>query len=280
MSRRGREEAALGPLIEQLGPLNNQWRQARPRERVITLWDMGDAVLAHVRNPSDALLWEVHQKSYITRSMLRYALIVRRGWPERETLETLVRDLQSYSVFREALPFLKGDRENVDDATYRTVVRLLSGSDTHAATEYLRRLKGKTIGRKHKKGIAVQHLRADAVTFASALGDFETDAAQSTAPATDPEVLLALSQMAMALATGDDRKVTPAAPAKADGRLGTLARALTAAFAAGRAGIAAFRKIVGSERLMAAADLFNSMRSPEGLADWQRRRGSKFTMKR
>src|SRR2546423_15688658 len=115
----------FGALIEQLGPLNNRWRRSPPSEKVLTLWAMGEVLLMAHPNPSDSLLWEIQKRSYIPRVVLRYALIVRRSWPNRQDLEALVTDLRSYTVFREALPFLKGKREGIDDATYLRVLGLL-----------------------------------------------------------------------------------------------------------------------------------------------------------
>jgi hypothetical protein len=85
MSRRASQTVAngidLGRLIERLGPLNNRWRDGGAAEKALTLWEMGEALLASTPEPSDALLWEVQSRSYVTRNVLRYALIVRRGWP-------------------------------------------------------------------------------------------------------------------------------------------------------------------------------------------------------
>lgn len=267
----------LGSLIEQLGPLNNRWRDGGQAEKVLTLWDMGEVLLASSPNPSDALLWEIQSRSYLTRNLLRYALIVRRGWEDRSRLEELTRGLRNFTVFREALPFLKGDREGIDDDTYAHVVSHLSNPDTRAAIQYLKKLKAQKIGRQHTKGAGVTAIQDQSVRFERALAALENEAVQDQ-PAKTPtsaDALIALSQITMSIATGDEIKEMPAAIATTPNHLSSLAEPLIIAARGGRASVAAFRKAVGAERLMLAADLLNSMRSAETLAEWRRRRGIK-----
>jgi len=272
--------AGLGTLIEQLGPLNNRWRHGNPAEKVLTLWDMGDVILKLVPNPSDPLLWEIQEKSYITRSVLRYALIVRRGWKHRNILDDLVRGLRNYTVFREALPFLKGNREGIDDNTHSKVVSLLSSPNTREAIGYLKKLKAQKIGRQHKKGASVTGIREEVVNFMQALAQLESEVAHGLMkelPAS-PDTLVALSQIAMALATEEVIKNLPAAVKEAKERLPRLAGPLIVAAQGGRTSAAAFRKIVGAERLMQAADMLNSMRTEEALAEWRRRHAVKLSL--
>lgn len=267
----------LGGLIEQLGPLNNHWRDCSQADKVLTLWDMGEVLLRSSPNPSDALLWEIQGRSYLTRNLLRYALIVRRSWEDCNRLEELTRGLRNFTVFREALPFLKGDREGIDDDTYTQVVSHLSNPDTRAAIQYLKKLKAQKIGRQHTKGAGVTAIQDQSVRFERALATLENEAVQdqpAKAP-TSADALIALSQITMAIATGDEIKELPAAIANAPGHLSSLAEPLITAARGGRASVAAFRKAVGAERLMLAADLLNSMRSADTLAEWRRRRGAK-----
>lgn len=267
----------LGSLIEQLGPLNNRWRDGSQAEKVLTLWDMGEVLLTSAPNPSDALLWEIQNRSYLTRNLLRYALIVRRSWEDRNRLEKLTRGLRNFTVFREALPFLKGDREGINDDTFVQVVTHLSNPDTRAAVQYLKNLKAQKIGRQHKKGVGVTAIQDQAVHFDRALSELENEAVQgsSTKATSSADALIALSQVTMAIATGDEIKELPTAIANAPDRLSSLAEPLIIAARGGRASLAAFRKAVGAERLMQAADLLNSMRDEGTLAEWRRRRGIK-----
>lgn len=270
------DERRLGALIEQLGPLNNRWRDAAPPEKVLTLWRMGDLLLKAMPRPSDALLWQLQDRSYITRNLLRYALIIRRSWPRQEELEQLTRGLKNYTVFREALPFLKGNREGIDDATYKRVVSLLSGDGTQEALRFIKQLKALQIGRRHKKGASTDSVRELATTFAEAFAHLEQQAksaARIEAVASD-ETLIALSRTAMNFAAGEMPQSEPTA-SDVDGPLKEMAEALQRAARGGRATAAAFTKTVGAERLMRAADLLNSLRDEEALAEWRRRHGAR-----
>ncbi|PYP82353.1 MAG: hypothetical protein DMF61_26590 [Blastocatellia bacterium AA13] len=263
----------IGQLIEQLGPLNNRWRDSEPSEKVLALWDMGEIILAVVPNPSDPLLWDIQKRSYLTRSLLRYALIVRRGWKRRRDLAELVRGLRSYTAFREALPFLKGDREGIDDETYGKVASFLGDANPTTSVQYLKRLKARKIGRTHKKGSSVAAIRDQATSFGTALTELETEAARGNVLpglATSAS-LVALSQIAMAVATEESVTDLPSATANMD-RLIALAEPLLSAARGGRASVAAFRKVVRAERLMQAADLLNSLRGESSLDEWRRRR--------
>jgi hypothetical protein len=271
---------ALGPLIERLGPLNNRWREGTPSKKVLTLWDMGDVILASVAHPSDALLWEVQARSYITRNLLRYALITRRTWGHRKDLEEMVSGLRSFTVFREALPFLKENREGIDEQTYHKVALFLRDPNTQKAIRYLKELKARKIGRRHRKGVSVAAIRDEAVNFERAFARLETEIADdSTGRLSVPaDTLIALSQTAMAVATGEVSKDLLSVAMTAKTYLPTLAEPLTAAVQGGRASMAAFRKIIGAECLMQAADLLNSMRTEEALAEWRSRHGAKILL--
>jgi len=267
----------LGSLIEQLGPLNNRWREGSQAEKVLTLWDMGEVLLTLSPNPSDALLWEIQSRSYLMRNLLRYALIVRRSWEDRSQLEELTSGLRSFTVFREALPFLKGDREGINDDTYAQVISHLSHSDTRTSIQYLKKLKAQKIRRQHKKGASVAAIRDQAVRFERALTELENGAVQdlTVKSPSSADALIALSQITMAIATGDEIKNLSTAITNAPDRFSSLAEPLITAARGGRASVAAFRKAVGAERLMLAADLLNSMRSEGTLAEWRRRRSIK-----
>ena len=272
MSKQAQETSNLGRLIEQLGPLNNQWRDAEPPAKVMTLWTMGDALLKAVPKPSDSLLWEIQKRSYITRNLLRYALIIRRSWENRQALEKLVANLRNYTVFREALPFLKGDREGINDATYQRVVAYLSGANSRQAIEFLKRLKTDQIGRQHKKGVGVTAMRDTAVNFNTALDQLEAEVSSgaNNTSASD-ELLVSLSRIAIAIASGDATEKPPTNTVNSNSSLHAVAESLISAARGGRSSVSAFRKVIGAERLMQAADLLNSMRAESSLTEWRRR---------
>lgn len=272
MSKRARETADIATLIERLGPLNNRWRDAEPRAKVSTIWEMGDVLLGATGKPSDSLLWEIQRRSYITRNLLRYALIIRRSWEDRRELEKLVADLKNYTVFREALPFLKDEREGIDEAAYMRVVACLSDTNSREALEYLKRLKANQIGRRHKKGASVAAVRDVAVSFDTALARLEAEVSSEAFTTSSPDdLLMNLSRIAIAIASNDALEKLSLNTIDADGSLHTIAENLIVAARGGQASATAFRKVVGAERLMQAADLLNSMRSGVSLTEWRRR---------
>jgi hypothetical protein len=268
----------LGRLIEQLGPLNNQWRDGSQAEKALALWEMGEVLLRSVSDPTDKLLWEIQGRSYLTRITLRYALIVRRSWKTRGELERLIQGLRSFTVFREALPFLKGDREGIDEATYDRVVSLLSNPNTQAATAYLKKLKAQKIGRHHQRGASAVGIQGQASNFLQALSQLEATALADEI-AESAEALVRLSQIAVAIATDESINGWQVDSAALPERFLSIAESLRLAAQGGRSSLAAFRKAVGTERLMQAADLLNSLRSAETLAEWRRRRGAKLSLK-
>lgn len=270
------DESRIGALIERLGPLNNLWRESAPPEKVLTLWRMGDVLTKEVAKPSDALLWQIQDRSYITRNLLRYALIIHRAWPQQSELEMLTGRLKNYTVFREALPFLKGRREGIDDVTYKEVVVLLSSENTQEALRYLKQLKARQIGRQHRKGAGVTSVRAAATSFVQALGQLEQAARNElrAGSVASEETLIALSRQAMSFATGEPVE-KQSGEISVVGPLHAVAKALNEATRGGRASSASFRRAVGAERLMQAADLLNSLRDEPSLNEWRRRYGAR-----
>ncbi len=239
---------------------------------------MGEVLLNSVSNPNDKLLWELQSRSYLTRITLRYALIVRRGWRTRGELEKLIRGLRSFTVFREALPFLKGDREGIDEGDYREVISLLNSPDTQAAIAYLKKLKAKKIGRRQQRGVSAATAQEHASNFLQAISQLEA-AAFADDVAEPSDSLIRLSQIAVAIATEEPIAGWPLDSATLPERLSSIAEPLRMAVQGGRSAVSAFRKAVGAERLMQAADLLNSLRSAETLAEWRRRCGVKLSSK-
>lgn len=267
------KDIKLGALIEQLGPLNNRWRTSPPREKVLTLWAMGDVLLMALPKPSDSVLWEIQRRSYITRVVLRYALIVRRSWPIRTDLEELVTGLRSYTVFREALPFLKGKREGIESSTHARILILLRDVNTQRAVQQIKSLKSRIIGRQHKKGASVKAVRDPALKFSRALSTLELEVVTGSRTHLNEtrQTLSILSSLAVAIATGESADSFQPLPI-GDAVLSELAEALVSANRGGPAAAAAFRRIIGPDRLMDAADLLNSSRSEQDLNQWRRRR--------
>jgi hypothetical protein len=275
-------DARLGPLIETLGPINNAAREADGIAKVELLWDLGEAILAADPEADDKVLWAISSRSYLTRDILRYALIIRRGWEARANLRETFPKLTHYTLFREALPFLKGDRCGIGDEVYRDIVARLNGGGKPGEVKgFLLSLKSKKVGKKHQKGQAkarmtpvAEPIRAG-VQAALAAAVAGGEAAAAVRRQLGDAWLLRLAQWSMAAA--DDTPFEPTA----DGSglpepFGALAAALARVAGASREDRAGFRKAVGVTTLMDGADLFNALRSDEQLERWRQRRSTRF----
>jgi hypothetical protein len=265
----------FGRLIEALGPLNNGWRAADGVAKVLVLWEIGDALLAAAPKANDATLWEVQRRSYITRTVMRYALIVRRAWPQRSALTDLLQGVRSYAVFREALPFLKGDREGIDDATHARVLDAIRQPDVANATAMLRALKREKIGRVHTKRLKQLLAGQGAGNFLDAFVCLVEATKRGEVRPVAGSALAATrtaSQLAMALAEGTDRVPNMVTLEAEDPVIGSVLAALAPLGGANRESRNAFRSTVGAPRLMEAAELLNALRDAESLEGWRRRR--------
>jgi hypothetical protein len=274
----------LGPLIDRLGPINNACRGAEGIDKLELLWDFGDALLRYDPEARDDLLWAIAQRSYMTRDLLRYALIIRRGWADRSELRQTFPRLTHYSLFREALPFLKGDRCGIAEDTYADVIARLNEGNLQETKDFLLALKTKKIGRKHKKGQAVAKMSEVAEAVRSAvqqLVDLASTNPTHTAEARHAlglDALLALSQWCMAVAEDGSAPPISLEPSSWPEPFATLGKNLVLVGRANRDDRAGFRKALRPVMLMEAADLLNSMRSNEHLEKWKRRRNMDLTL--
>ncbi|MFZ5923953.1 MAG: hypothetical protein ACOYW4_01775 [Bacillota bacterium] len=266
----------IGELIEAIGPLNNRFRETDGIERIEVLWDIGEVLQRAGDGPLDRLLWAIQQRSFITRDLLRYASIVRRNWEGKEQLRRELGGVKSYALFRAALPFLKGDRNGIDDATHREILCLIAGTDTHRAHKHLRALKEKHIGRKHHKGISREKVANEVASFLSSVATLESDLRRAPLEIGKQirgefkESLGLMAKVLYALATGGF------IPGDASDSLGRTVRhplvaPVVAAAIASRDEKSAFVKAVTPNLLMELADLFLALRTEESFNQWQKR---------
>jgi hypothetical protein len=275
--------ALLGKLVDGLGPINNECRNAEGIDKVELLWDLGDTLLALAPTANDQLLREIHEHSYITRDILRYGLIVRRGWQDRRDLRKHFPQLSRYSLFREALPFLKGDRCGIGLDVHETIVALLNDGDTKKAKTYLKQMKEERIGRKHQKGQAADRMSTEveslrrAITQLNELAIHQFEELTRLAERMGGESAVQLSQACVAVA--DNAPIPPIPPvADACEPLAGVCASLARVSSAGREERNGFRRAIGPVALLELADLLNAMRSKELLLQWQQRRHLKLTV--
>jgi hypothetical protein len=278
----GSGDSHLGPLIDRLGPINNAARAADGVGKVELLWDLGEAILAAYPQADDSILWAISARSYITRDLLRYALIVRRAWTDRAAFRETFPRLTQYALFREALPFLKGERCGIDDDTYQDIVARLNGKGRPGEVkEFLLSLKSKKVGRKHRKGQAKARMTPVAEPIrAGVQAAFTAAVAGGEAVATirlqlGDGWLLRLAQWFMAAADDTTFEPTPDGSGLPE-PFSPLAAALAQVGVASREDRAGFRKAVGVPLLMDGADLFNALRSDEQLKQWRLRRKARL----
>jgi hypothetical protein len=192
--------------------------------------------------------------------------------------------LSHYSLFREALPFLKGDRCGISDDEYRSIVGRLNDGNTQETTQFLQRLKAEKIGRGHKKGQAVSKMSQLAETAGDAIRRLFEIAASDPAETrklreeTGPDALLTLSQWCMALAEDAQLRAEDLNHRALPEPFATLAANLLFVSRANRDERAGFRKALGSLALMEAADVLNALRSDERLERWKQRKDMKLTI--
>jgi hypothetical protein len=275
-------DARLGPLIEKLGPINNAARSADGIGKVELLWDLGEAILAVYPDADDHVLWGIASRSYITRDILRYALIIRRAWSERAALRKTFPRLEHYTLFREALPFLKGDRCGITDDVYQDVVTQLNGGGKPGEVkEFLLSLKSEKVGRKHHKGQARARMVPTAEPVRAGVQAALAAATQGGEPALEirrqlgDAWLLRLAQWCMA-AADDTPFESPDDGATLPAPFGPLATALAGVGRANRDDRSGFRKAVGVTTLMDGADLFHALRSDADLEKWRARRAARL----
>jgi hypothetical protein len=275
-------DRGLGPLIDRIGPINNAGRSAEGIDKVELLWDLGEALLCHDPDASDDLLWTISERSYITRDLLRYALIIRRGWAERAELRRTFPRLAQYTLFREALPFLKGNRREIPEEKYQEILTRLNGRNPDGTKEFLLMLKSEAIGRRHKKGQAVAKMGQVAEMVRSAVRQMLVLATANKLAelraSLGQDALLTLAQLCMAVAEDSTPPGIPDNREKWPAPFAVLGNSLLLVSQANRDERSGFRKALGPVTLMEAADLLNSMRSDEGLSQWKRRRRMDLTL--
>jgi hypothetical protein len=267
----------LGELVDRLGPINNRYRKADGIEKVEALWDLGEALIGIAPSANDQLLKRIHEHSYITRDILRYGLIVRRGWDSRDDLRKQFPTLSRYSLFRAALPFLKGDRYGVNQELHAQLIKELNSGDTKKAKAFLTHLKEEKIGRTHKKGQAAGRMSGATATLQRAMRELfslvenKPDDLITLAQKVDDQNIVRLSQACVAIAQGGQ---TPNVDLLSDGPepINSIGSALKIVMSSSRDDQNGFRKAVGALVLMQLGDLLNAIRSEGRFQQWRERR--------
>lgn len=269
-----------GKLIQNLGPVNNRFRDSEGYQKILALWEIGDILLSEIRMfPTDKVLWEINQRSFITRDVLRYGLIVRKEWKEKKEIEILFQNVKRFSLFREALPFLKGDRKGIDEKTFNKILKMIEKNQVSEVKIYIQNLKRKHIGRKNKKGVSKIKVTPNTKVVILFMDELLTKVNENTTFADEirkhnrNNLFILISQAFYGLAT--DRGV-PFINSLNDKKWNEFIMVLNEVAGGSREEKSAFRKLIGPLRLMEWADFFNAMCSQDDFVEWQAR--SKFQL--
>lgn len=271
-----------GYLIQNLGPVNNRFREYEGVHKIVALWEMGDILIQGTGDGSlDHVLWEINKRSFITRDVLRYASIVRHEWKSRQEVERLFSNVKKYSLFREALPFLKGNRQGIDEATYREVIARIGSGQVSEVKVYLQGLKERYIGRSNKKGVSLTKV---AVT-SDGIVRFMTELLKKVmSPAfsvnqihvnAGDESLRLMSLTFYGLVADQPLPVLSEELEGHNWR--EFAVMLNSLTSASREEKSALRKLIGVQTLMEWTDLFNALRTDQDFTEWRVR--SNYKMK-
>lgn len=271
-----------GSLIQQLGPVNNRFREAEGVEKIVALWLMGDIIFKGTGSGSlDKVFWEINKRSFITRDVLRYASIVRNEWGTEADITEKFASVKKFSLFREALPFLKGDRQGIDEETFTKVMQVISTDNLSDAKEYLSKLKEQYIGRTSKKGVSKTKVASDSQIINNFVKDLIIRVLENESLTgilrneLGDELLQKVSQTFYGLAT--ERSVPQINVPSDSKEWHNFVEALVNISNGNREEKSAYRKLTGALNLMEWADFFNALRLESDYNEWKQR--SKIAIK-
>lgn len=125
-------------LIDDLAPINNRFRTTSdPLSKIELMWDFG-AVLNKYMGIHGLKLHELLYKiydpyskvkmSYITRDLGSYSYRINQYFRQREEISKTLNGLQSYSVFREAVPLLFNPKYKLSEDRKKEILGIVVSS--------------------------------------------------------------------------------------------------------------------------------------------------------
>jgi hypothetical protein len=175
-------ETFLNETIADLAPLNNEYRRLRRQggaalEILAVMWRVGE--ILHKATSSSGvsphtLFWGIYGKapgvkrSFITRDFLSYCYRIRRMYASQEELSSQLRGLQSYSLFREAIPLLENERYRLKGERRDELLRMLNSKlPVSQLKAWIADLKKQVIGRKNSRTQRLAEVEPWAQSFRS-----------------------------------------------------------------------------------------------------------------
>jgi len=134
-----RNQDFLVGLIDELAPLNNRFRVIKdPIEKIEVLWELGrviDNYLSRRNLKLHELLYQIYdpystiKKSYITRDVGSYGYRVFKYFKNHEEIRKKLNGLESYSLFREAIPLLFNEKYNLSDVDKNEIINIVTSNN-------------------------------------------------------------------------------------------------------------------------------------------------------
>lgn len=160
---------SISDLIQKLTPLYNEYRENKRKisgtEALELMWEMGNLLKDYIEKNNIAphkLFWSLYgksegvtdiaQKSYITREFQNRCHRIRRIFMTKTQIRKNFPYLQSFTVFREAMPFLDNGKYKLEGKERDNLLALLNSKQK--PVEILNKIKvlqKKKIGRKNPR---------------------------------------------------------------------------------------------------------------------------------
>jgi len=131
-------EQYLIELIDKLAPLNNDFRVLKePMVKIEIMWEMGK-VIDYFMTKNNLKLHELLYKLYdpystdktsnITRDVGSYSHRVYRYFKKKSDISEYFKGLDSYTLFREAVPLLLNDKYGLSENDKKNILKLITSN--------------------------------------------------------------------------------------------------------------------------------------------------------
>lgn len=153
-------------LIEQITPLNNQYRDliknpVNGTEILVLMWKVGNLIELFIKKNKikpHNLYWQIYGKaeglktSYITRDFLSYCLRIKKYFLILEDISSKFPYLQKYSLFREAFPLLENPKFKLSKQHEDEIIKVLnSNNEIKKIKKIILKIKANRIGIKNTR---------------------------------------------------------------------------------------------------------------------------------
>jgi len=134
-----KHQNSLVNLIDELGPLNNKFRNTKNSiEKIEILWDLGKAIdnyLTQYNLRLHELLYQIYdpystlKRSYITRDLGSYSYRIFNYFENKEEIRERLFGLKSYTLFREVVPLLFNKKYNLNNKEKNEIIKIITSDN-------------------------------------------------------------------------------------------------------------------------------------------------------